>query len=175
MYGEPEPSASEFPSFEEVYQRCHARLYHYCLLQTHDATLAEDITAQTFMAAYRVYDKRKPDPDTVHLWLFRIARNLTHDHHRKERRSKQLLQILGRNEDRVGSIEGSAEINADLARVLAVMAKMKERDRRLIALRAAGDLSFREIGEIVGMPEASVTVATHRAYERFRRLNQEMP
>jgi RNA polymerase sigma factor (sigma-70 family) len=174
MYGDPGLPAPEFPSFEEVYQRCLPRVYHYCLLQTHDATLAEDIAAQTFMAAYRVYDKRKPDPDTVHLWLFRIARNLTHDHRRKERRSKQLLQVLGRAEDRVASVEGNAEINADLARVLDVMAKMKERDRRLIALRAAGDLSFREIGEIVGMSEASVTVATHRAYERFRRLSQEM-
>jgi RNA polymerase sigma-70 factor (ECF subfamily) len=175
MYDEPGTSAAEFPSFEEIYKRCQTRVYHYCLLQTHDATLAEDIAAQTFMAAYRAYDKRRPEPETVHLWLFRIARNLTHDHHRKERRSKQLLQMLGRNDDRVGSIEASAEVNADLARVLAVMAKMKERDSRLIALRAAGDLSFREIGEIVGMSEASVTVATHRAYERFRRLNQEMP
>ena len=175
MHGDPGPS-SEFPSFEEVYQRCRAQVYRYCLLQTHDPALAEDIAAQTFMAAYRAYDRRRPDPDTVHLWLFRIARNLANDHHRKERRRRQLLQILGRRaEDRVGSIEGHAEINADLARVLAVMAKMKERDRRLIALRAAGDLSFREIGEIVGMPEASVTVATHRAYEKFRRLHQEMP
>ena len=168
MYG-------ELPPFEEVYQRCRERVYHYCLLQTHDISVAEDIAAQTFMAAYAAYEKRRPEPETVHLWLFRIARNLAHDHRRKERRRDQLHQLLGRTEERIDSVEGRAEINADLDRVLAVMAKMKERDRRLIALRAAGDLSFREIGEIVGMPEASVTVATHRAYERFRRLSQETP
>jgi RNA polymerase sigma-70 factor, ECF subfamily len=175
MHGANDPSTSEFPPFEEVYERCRERVYHYCLLQTHDMPAAEDIAAQTFMAAYAAYDKRRPDPDTVHLWLFRIARNLAHDHRRKERRRNQLLQLLGRTPEPTDSVERVAETNADLDRVLAVLAKMKERDRRLIALRAAGDLSFREIGEIVDMPEASVTVATHRAYERFRRLNRETP
>jgi DNA-directed RNA polymerase specialized sigma24 family protein len=53
------------------------------------------------------------------------------------------------------------------------MSKLKERDRRLISLRVGGELSYREIGNLVGLSEQAATHATYRALERFRRLVEE--
>lgn len=159
--------------FEEVYARFAERVYRFCRWQVQDPVLAEDIAAETFVAAYTAYGKSKPDPETVHLWLFRIARNLVTDHRRREKRRDRIMQILGRANSREDSVEHIAETNAELVRGLMVISKMKDRERRLIALRIGGGLSYRDIGETLGMAEDAARTATSRAIERFRRLVED--
>jgi RNA polymerase sigma factor (sigma-70 family) len=45
---------------------------------------------------------------------------------------------------------------------------MRPRERELIGLRVAADLSYREVGELMGMSEPAAKVATHRALRRLR-------
>lgn len=161
--------------FDQVYEQYLDRVYRFCLWQVSDTALAEDIAAQTFMAAYAGYAKRAPEPELVQLWLFRIARNLVSDHRRREKRRQRILQIFGHQARPTSDAEQVVEANAEVERVLHLMTKMKERDRRLIALRAAGELSYREIGALLGMSETAATAAGQRALERFRKLAQEHP
>jgi DNA-directed RNA polymerase specialized sigma24 family protein len=50
---------------------------------------------------------------------------------------------------------------------------MNHRDQVLISMRAAGELSLKEVAVALGMSENAATVATHRALERFRRLSEK--
>jgi RNA polymerase sigma-70 factor (ECF subfamily) len=159
--------------FDDVYERYGDRIYHFCLLQVHDPGVAEDLAAQTFMAAFAAYDKRRPDPGIVGFWLFRIARNLVSDHRRREKRRERVYQIIGRQPQPHSGVEQLAEVNSQLAGILEVLAQMKERERRLIALRAGGGLTFGEIGEMLGLSEHAAMMATHRALDRFRALRGE--
>jgi RNA polymerase sigma-70 factor (ECF subfamily) len=158
--------------FEEVYTRYAERVFRFCLWQVQDPALAEDMAAEAFISAYAAYQKRQPEPDGVRLWLFRIARNQVIDHRRRERRLDRIMQRLGRADTRVESIEHIAETHVELAQMLKVLARMKNRDAKLIALRVGGELSTHEIAALLGMSEKAVRNATGRALLRFRKLSE---
>jgi DNA-directed RNA polymerase specialized sigma24 family protein len=59
--------------------------------------------------------------------------------------------------------------------VAAALAGMRRRDRELIGLRVAADLSYRVVGELLGMSEPAAKVATHRALGRLRERLGRVP
>jgi RNA polymerase sigma-70 factor (ECF subfamily) len=158
--------------FEEVY-RCHAGSVHrFCLSQVSDQAAAEDLTHETFVRAFVAYERAGPDLDAARAWLLTIARNLCTDHHRRRGRWRRLL---GRMAERPGTatgpdVEAVAQRRVDLLRVTAALATFRERERQLIGLRVAADLSYREIGEVLRISEAAAKAGTHRALTKLRAL-----
>jgi RNA polymerase sigma-70 factor (ECF subfamily) len=165
------PDPDRAPPFDEVYEQCVDRVYRYCLWLLRDPTLAQDITAETFLKAYQAYSRRQPDPETVHTWLFRIARNLVSSHRSRERRWSKVMERLRGTPTAERDAEAIAGVSADLSRALRLLSSMNARDQQLIAFHVAGELTLREIGALLGMSEGAATVATHRALERIRRLS----
>jgi RNA polymerase sigma-70 factor (ECF subfamily) len=53
--------------------------------------------------------------------------------------------------------------------------QLRRRERELIGLRVAADLSYRDIGAILGISEDAAKVATHRALTRLRAHLEETP
>jgi RNA polymerase sigma-70 factor (ECF subfamily) len=153
--------------FDDLY-RCHAGSVHrFCLSQVGDPALAEDLTHDTFARAFAAHERVDPDPATVRTWLLAIARNLSTDHHRRRGRWGRLL--LGMKAPAAGDdVETLAQHRADIERVTAALATLSRRDRQLIGLRVAADLSYREIAEVMGSSEQVVKVATFRALTRLR-------
>jgi len=161
-------SDSPLPPFDEIYNLYRGRLYRFCLLQLRDPDLAEEIAADTWVAAYAAYPHVKPSPDTVHLWLFRIAKNRAKNVWRNSARWKRLLQSLT-NQQASGTVEAIAMSNETGRQLLALMKKLSTRDRKLLALRFGAELSMREVAQLMGMRERTAAVATLRALERLRK------
>jgi RNA polymerase sigma-70 factor (ECF subfamily) len=151
-----------------VYQRYRLAVYKFCLTQVRDAAAAEDIGADVFEAAFKAYERARPDPDTVHFWLFRIARNKAINYQRRSTRWRAIANLIGRNAAE-GNVENNVETRAELREVLESFAVLSTRDRQLVGLRLAGGLSFHEIGEMMGMSERAAMTATHRACQRVRK------
>ena len=151
------PNSDQLPQFDEVYQQCFDRVYRYCLWLLRDPTLAQDITAETFLKAYQAYNRSHLDPNTVHTWLFRIARNLVSSHRSRERRWTKVMERLRGGHDVVQDAEAIAGVSADLARALRLLSSMKGRDQQLIAFHVAGELTLREIGALLGMSEGAAS------------------
>jgi RNA polymerase sigma-70 factor, ECF subfamily len=152
--------------FEEVY-RCHAASVHrFCVSQVLDRALAEDLTHETFIRAFIAYERVGPDLDSARAWLLAIARNLCSDQHRRHRRWRGLLARL--TDRPPADVEAMAEHKVDLARVTTVLASFRERERQLIGLRVAADLSYREIADVLRITEAAAKVGTHRALTKLR-------
>jgi RNA polymerase sigma-70 factor (ECF subfamily) len=152
--------------FEEVY-RCHAAGVHrFCVSQVPDRALAEDLTHETFVRAFVAYERVGPDLDSARAWLLAIAHNLCADHHRRHRRWRGLLARL--TDRSSADVEAIAEHRVDLVRVTAALASFRERERQLIGLRVAADLSYREIAEVLRITEAAAKVGTHRALTKLR-------
>lgn len=152
--------------FEEVYA-CHAGpVYRFCVSLLHDATEAEDVTANAFAAAFAAYARVQPPPDEVRPWLFRIARNASVDQLRRRARTGRLLGRLRHGGADHGDVESIALVRGELREVLAAMRGLRERERELVGLRVAGGLPFAEIGDILGMSEQAARTATRRALAR---------
>jgi len=154
--------------FEHLYTSHVTSVHRFCLSQVGDAAAAEDITHDTFIRAYAAYDRVRPAEDTARTWLISIARNLSTDHHRRHGRWRRLLERQRRLVAEQRDVESLAEERSQLRAVAAAMAGMRRRERELIGLRVAADLSYRQVGELLGMSEPAAKVATHRALGRLR-------
>jgi RNA polymerase sigma-70 factor (ECF subfamily) len=156
--------------FEEVYRTQVDRVYAFCLSQVRNAADAEDLTAEVFASAFAAWNRAAPEPDRVQAWLIGIARNASIDHYRRGRRRAVLASVLGRTaeQERLPDVESGVVLRDELAQVLHQAGQLRPRDRLLIGLRVAADLSYAEIAEVAQLTEHAATVATRRALARLR-------
>jgi RNA polymerase sigma factor (sigma-70 family) len=167
-HAQPPPAASmDALPFDQLYTAHVASVHRFCLSQVGERA-AEDITHDTFVRAYAAYDRVFPTAASGRAWLYSIARNLTTDHHRRHATWRRVLERQRRDAPEQRDVESVAEARSRLREVAAAMAGLRTRERELIGLRVAADLSYREMGELLGLSEAAAKVATHRALHRLR-------
>jgi RNA polymerase sigma-70 factor (ECF subfamily) len=134
------------------------RVYAYAAYVIGDGPDAEDVTSETFVRALRYrksYDPAKGSPAT---WLVGIARRCIADRPRPpEPTDLESLESFELHESR-----------ADVLTVRAVVARLPERDRELVALRYGADLTARQIAETLGLQTNAVEVALHRLHAKLR-------
>lgn len=156
------------PEFEELYREYLPRIYGFVLAQVRDAHLAEDVTAQVFMKAYRAYGRFEPRSDTPAAWLFRIARNALNDAHRRGAVRRRAEQEVGRSLEEGPDPAAVAEGRVLFAGLLEAVRRLPDRQREVVALRHRSDLSFREIGDLLGCSEDAAKMLYHRALKVLR-------
>jgi RNA polymerase sigma-70 factor, ECF subfamily len=164
----PEPAT---PAFEQVYRAHAAAVYRFCLSQVRNPADAEDVAAEVFVSALGAYTRAAPAAQDVLAWLLRIARNEIIDRARRHRRRSLLLaRFFGgaSEEDPRADVESAAVVGDELRRVLQVIKRLSPRDQTLVGLRLASELSYAEIGAVLGLSEHAATVATRRALQRLR-------
>ena len=148
---------------EELYEQ-NAKIVHYFLYSMcRDESLAEDLTQETFLRAYKSID-RYDGSCKVSTWLCQIAKHIYYQHLQKYRReiSTNLEEIdihSGAN------TEHQVLTKLELLDVLKEMQKLSNDMREVIYLRVIGDLSFREIGEVLGRTENWARVNFYRGKE----------
>ena len=165
---------SRWPNFDELYREHAAHVNRFCLSQVGDAGVAEDLTHETFLRALGVDVARRPSGE-LRPWLIRIARNGCIDHHRRRSRLSRILTHWSGVAAAAPSVERIAEDRDRLRQVQAELQRLGRRERELIGLRVAADLSYRDIAEILNIGEDAAKVATHRALTRLRGQLQEVP
>jgi RNA polymerase sigma-70 factor, ECF subfamily len=128
---------------------------------------AEDLTQQTFERALRAWNRYDAERASVRTWLIAIARNLLVDHYRRDRTATQEPldehdpEALGASEEHAVELE----IAPDLA---AVLERLGQRERELIALRYGADLTGPEIAELTGLSLSNVQQILSRSLRRLR-------
>jgi RNA polymerase sigma factor (sigma-70 family) len=75
-------------AFDVLYRRYATRVYRYCYARTNSGQVAEDLTAQTFLAALEGIGRFRGD-GSVAAWLFGIAANVCKGYYRYQRRHPQ--------------------------------------------------------------------------------------
>lgn len=136
------------------------RVYSYVAYRIGAGADAEDVTSETMVRALRYrtsYDTTKGTPST---WLLAIARACVSDH--LSNRTTTYVEDL----DPAAPIEVEADVVNRVAVAVAI-SRLDDRDRELIALRYAADLSTREIAAVLCLSRGTVDVAIHRARKRL--------
>ena len=139
-------------------------ILRYLRVRSTDLAEAEDLHAETFCRAWQAWPRFRGDALDVRPWLFRIARNLLIDRHRR-RGLIRFLPLETRHSSR--RAEDVAVAVTGRALILETLKRASPSDRELIAFRVAG-LSHAEIGKIQGRTEQAVKVAWHRTLARLR-------
>ena len=149
-------------SMEEIYQQYARTVYRYLFSLIHDPDLAEELTQETFYQAIRSID-HFDESCKLSTWLCAIAKNVLRTHRRKH----PPMEPIEDQPLQTPSAEAEA-ISADAR--LTLMRKMHNLPdpyREIVYLRALGNLSFREIGELLGKSENWARVTFYRAKEKL--------
>ena len=148
-----------------IYQQ-HARtVYKFLLAQCHDPDLAEELTQETFYQAVRSAD-RFDGGCKVSVWLCQIAKHLWYQHLRK--RNREALMPEEGIDVPLPSAEEETLDRAGRLELLRQVHSLPEPYREVVYLRAFGDLSFREIGDVLGKTETWARVTFYRGKEKLR-------
>jgi len=159
-------AALEDPAaFGRLYNRYVQPIYRYIYSRVGNAHEAEDITSQTFVAAYESLARYR-ERGQFSAWLFRIARSKLNDHFRRSRREVGLEaadEILER-EDALGTLIRAEE----LSRIRSIIKNLNEEEQDLIRLRYVADLSFAEIADLLDKREDAVKKSVYRLLARLK-------
>ncbi|MBV8932264.1 MAG: RNA polymerase sigma factor [Kutzneria sp.] len=164
-------SLSDPERFGEVYD-LHATAVHRYLSRRAGAALADDLTAETFLAAFRGRRRFDLTARTALPWLYGIATNLVRRHRRAEVAQYRAMARTGVDPvfadnhadlvaDRVVAVATGTRLSGALARLTA-----KERDTLL--LFAWGELNYDDIAAALHIPVGTVRSRLNRARRRLR-------
>ncbi len=145
---------------EQLYRENAKIVYHYIMSLCHDPVLAEDLTQETFLRAFQSLE-RFNGSCKLSTWLCQIAKHLYYQHLAKNGREipMQPHEDLPSNRPLP---ENTVLNRLELLHVLKEMQKLPSQMREVIYLRTTADLSFREIGEILGQSENWARVNFYR-------------
>jgi RNA polymerase sigma-70 factor (ECF subfamily) len=143
--------------FEEFYPSLVRMLYR----RTGDRDRAEDLAQETFARAVSA------PPDNPRPWLFAVALNLVREDGRKAVTRGRRLELLRNEQDRpAAGPEAEYERTEDVARVRAALARLNERDREALLLKAEG-FGYDEIASTLGLAKGAVGTTLARARRRL--------
>lgn len=150
---------------QKVYQQHAQTVYKFLLAQCRDPGLAEELTQETFYRAVCSID-RFDGSCKLSVWLCQIAKHLWYQHLRK--RQKETVPLETAPETPVPSAEDGVLDQEGRLTLLRQIHRLPEPQREVIYLRAFGNLSFREIGDVLGKTENWARVTFYRTKEKLR-------
>lgn len=151
---------------QELYTTYFTTVYKYAYSLSRDMHIAEEVTQETFFKALRQVKSFRGDCK-IQVWLCQIAKNCYFDYLRKHRRT----QPLEEEPSFAATADGpdAALINHETAmRIHKCLHYLKEPYKEVFSLRAFGELSFSDIGNIFGKSESWARVTFHRAKMKIR-------
>jgi RNA polymerase sigma-70 factor (ECF subfamily) len=155
--------------FSELY-RTHLRdVYSYSYYRTGNHHDAEDLTEQTFLQAYRHFDRaqRESHGRPLRPWLIRIAHNLAANYYRDRSRKPQTqledAAVISAPHDTADIVEGREE----LQNVLEGVSKLPDDRREALIMRFALAMDNKEIARALGRSEGATKVLLHRAIKQL--------
>jgi RNA polymerase sigma-70 factor, ECF subfamily len=157
-------------AFKQILRRYQRPVLSLLVRLTGDPSLAEDLAQDTFVKAFRnlaAFDAKR----RLSSWLFRIAHNTGIDALRKARPPTQAIADGDPADEPAAPAAGDPVERRALGRALnTALAQLRPDQRTAVVLRYESDLSFEEIGHVLGIPEATARSHVHRARKELARL-----
>src|SRR6058998_2958610 len=155
--------------FSDLY-RAHLRdVYSYSYYRVGNHHDAEDLTEQTFLQAYRHFERaqRESEGRPLRPWLIRIAHNLAANLYRDRSRKPQSPLDESAPVSALHTTEDLVEGRDELARILAGVKELPDDRREALIMRFALGMDNREIARALGKTDGATKVLIHRAIKQL--------
>ena len=168
-------------AFEQLFSRYRGRIRGYASGILNDSDRAEDITQEVFISALRrLRDTERPI--AFKPWVYQIAKNACIDDLRRTRRNLEVPLPEQREwpegDDDLPTLDPGPELAIESKQQLedlrSAFRGVSDLHHRILVLRELEDLSYREIGERLGMSRAVVESTLFRARRRLAEEYEEL-
>jgi RNA polymerase sigma-70 factor (ECF subfamily) len=150
-------------AMDRLYRRYAPRVLRTVAALTRDASEAQDVAHDAFLIAWERLDAYRPQPGgSFGAWLLTIAMNVARQRHRKHRR---LELVAPRHFEREPHDDPGPRDAMERRHLATFLSKLPERDRQVLALRYAGELTSAEVAAALNLSESNV----RKICERRRR------
>jgi RNA polymerase sigma-70 factor, ECF subfamily len=152
-----------------IYRRALPQVYGYFLPRCGSAAVAEDLTAETFMAAVTA-SRQDNGPEISVAWLVGVARHKLVDHWRRAARDQRNLAVA---EQMTDGLDDPWEEYLDMAVVHSALARLSPHQRSALTLRYLDGLGVPEVAEHLDRSVHATETLLVRARAALRRIYQE--
>jgi RNA polymerase sigma-70 factor, ECF subfamily len=139
-------------------------LYGTAYRMTRNAHDAEDLVQETFLRAYRAFDRYTAGTN-IRAWLYTILHRARTDAFRRAARSPRTVELSGEGPSVPAPQEALARGGEDIERALQAL---PEAFRSAVVLRDVEDFSYDEIARILAVPIGTVMSRIHRGRALLR-------
>ena len=146
---------------EEIYKMYSRKVFLFLLSKTNNEDIAEELTQETFFQAVQCIDKFKGN-SSILTWLCGIAKNVWLKDLRKRQKTVSI-------EDNIPEITNKEHMDVqwEQKEILQLIHGMDEPVREVMYLRLISNLTFAEIGEIIGKTENWTRVTFYREKQKI--------
>jgi len=166
----PERQAETDAVFEELFRDYRQPILNYIFRLVGDSAVAEELTQQAFVKAFRALPKLAVDANR-RAWLYRVATNTCYDYLRR-RRLVQWVPLLERNGPSYVD-KGLDDPASQQDAVQRTLDCLSPSDRAVLILYCVEGYATSEIGQMLGISQGAVKTRLCRARERFRQAYVE--
>ncbi len=155
----------------ELYDRYHESIFRYIWSRVSDQYLAEDLTGDVFIRMVTNLPRYRFTGTPFQAWLYRIARNLVIDTHRKASSHPEIpLEYVANNSAGEYDPAQIVEDQIFVEYVQSVLRELKPHKQDVLILRFIVGLSLKEVASILGRTVGSIKVTQHRALNEIRTI-----
>lgn len=154
-------------NIDKIYEENFETVNKYLFCLTHNADISEELTQETFYRAVKKIHTFRNNCK-ISVWLCQIAKNLWYDELKKNKKmqiidEEQFLMIPDKKE-----IESFVISNSNKLELYKTLQKLDEQTREVIYLRITGELSFKEIADILNKTENWARVTFYRGKQKLK-------
>jgi RNA polymerase sigma-70 factor (ECF subfamily) len=163
-------------AWEELVRVHTRRVYSVCYRFTGTSEEAQDLTQEVFLRVFRTLKSFRSGEGTFSVWLNRLTRNLLIDHYRRSRQDRQTDSL----EEQLPAVEQSVRVDSRTDGMLAgreaseqlqiALQKLSPELRETVILRDVEELEYREIAQVLGVPEGTVKSRLNRGRAELARI-----
>jgi RNA polymerase sigma-70 factor (ECF subfamily) len=167
-------------AWEELLRRHSSRLYQLFYRFTGNRQETEDLTQDLFLRVYQTLRSYRPTEGSFKTWVTSVGRNLLIDHYRRARHDRQTSSL---DDETSGVSERPtprpdpelvarrSELSVHVERALL---ELRPELREAVILRDLQQLEYREIQQVLGVPEGTVKSRINRGRIELARTLQRM-
>ena len=177
--------AGDANAWQQLVRLQHRRIYGICYRFTGSQTDAEDLTQDVFVKLYRSLSSFDPSKGAFQTWIVTLTRNLLVDHFRRTRQDRATdsldVTVSGESDgptraeqipDRhTGQFEAVAQVEMR-GKIQAALKQISPELREAVILRDLQDLDYKEIAQVLRVPEGTVKSRISRGRAELARILQ---
>ena len=167
----------EDAAWEDLVRQHTRQVYGLCFRFTNSTQEAQDLTQDVFLRVFKTIKTFRSAEGSFHTWLARVTRNLLIDHYRRTRQERVTDSI----EEQLPMLEeagGAASARPDQALagreaseiLQATLQRLSPDLREAVILRDLQEMEYREIADVLDIPEGTVKSRINRGRAELARL-----
>lgn len=160
----------------EIYEKHYIKVYKTAFFIVKDQGLAQDITQETFIKAFKNMDTLQ-NQEKMESWITTIATRTSIDFLRKQKKGNEnleedveIIKGINKSEDNPSNHLNKEEINEKLR---IEMKKLKPEYREILLLKYMNDMTDEEIAKEINEKVGTVKSRLHRAKQQLKKNLQQ--